>query len=510
MSKNYGLSIDDLEYARRKIARQKDWLENNHFTTANGEEKTLLDISYGANVSERYYSRLLNKIDTFNTISISHNLVPIFLTCTLDGFFRDFKEGDFSRFDEETRARYIEHIPNNNRNGYYMDMIDKEITLNNKDLYKILGHQLHRFNRSGTLQNIRKNGNDYTYVRVTEPHRDGTPHFHILMYAPIEEVFNIKKEFEKFFPAPQNHKIKKGGGYILDSSIRETNGFQTNIRSASSYILKYILKSFVNVKNQDEIDYLQAWYSHNRIPRMIMTHTLVSQDVYQTASIVDNDWFYLTETKMNGTYFRDVDNNSFLLEDTNGRRISYTNGVLTLSKGSKILNTYGEYKYIIPIVRVSKNIKFTVCKPEDFNIKDRYEIYIPRGTYIYNIVKNYKDGSQIVVSSGLLSIYNLSQYEPQFMDDVNLDLLIDIYEQGFNNFDIDTKVLSDYQIFAKSSISDYSLASKYYNFDYDKSTPQNYAYLHNEMIRRGLISGDKIDLNKLIEQIETDYKEFGF
>ena len=508
MSKNYGLTNDDLEYARRKIARQKDWLENNHFTTANGEEKTLLDISYGANVSERYYSRLLNKIDTFNTISISHNLVPIFLTCTLDGFFRDFKEGDFSRFDEDTREKYKKRIPNNDRGGYYLDMIDKKVPLDNKDLYKILGYQLHLFTKD--LQYIREQNNNYTFIRVTEPHRDGTPHFHILLYAPKEEVFNIKDRFEKFFPAPQNHKTKKGGGYILDSFIRETNGFQTNIKSASAYILKYILKSFVNVKDKKDMDYLTAWYSHNRIPRLITTHTLVSQYIYQTASILDNDWFYLTETKMNGTYARDVDNNSFLLEDTNGRRISYINGVLTLSKGSKILNTYGEYKYSVPVVRLSKNIKFMLDKPKGFNLIDRYEIYIPRGTYIYNIVKNYKDGSQIVVSSGLLSIYNLSQYEPQFMDDVNLDLLIDIYEQGFNNFDIDTKVLSDYQIFAKSSISDYSLASKYYNFDYDKSTPQNYAYLHNEMIRRGLINSDKIDLNKLIEQIETDYKEFGF
>ena len=147
MSKNYGLTLEDLEYAQRKISRQKDWLENNHFTTANGEEKTLLDISYGANVSERYYSRLLNKIDTFNTISISHNLVPIFLTCTLDGFFRDFKDGDFSRFDEETRDKYKKRIPNNDRGGYYLDMIDKKVPLDNKDLYKILGYQLHLFTK---------------------------------------------------------------------------------------------------------------------------------------------------------------------------------------------------------------------------------------------------------------------------------------------------------------------------------------------------------------------------
>jgi len=509
MSKNYGLTNDDLEYARRKIARQKDWLENNHFTTANGEEKTLLDISYGANVSERYYSRLLNKIDTFNTISISHNLVPIFLTCTLDGFFRDFKEGDFSRFDEDTREKYKKRIPNNDRGGYYLDMIDKKVPLDNKDLYKILGYQLHLFTKD--LQYIREQNNNYTFIRVTEPHRDGTPHFHILLYAPKEEVFNIKDRFEKFFPAPQNHKTKKGGGYILDSFIRETNGFQTNIKSASAYILKYILKSFVNVKDKKDMDYLTAWYSHNRIPRLITTHTLVSQYIYQTASILDNDWFYLTETKMNGTYARDVDNNSFLLEDTNGRRISYINGVLTLSKGSKILKTYGEYKYSVPVVRLS-NMSFVVSKPSSYSLLDRYEVYKPKTQYSYYIFKKFKDGSDIVIGkNGELSITsNLLQDEPIFFDDIDLDSLIDIYEQGFNNFDIDIKVLSDYQIFNQAPISDYALTNKYYTFDYDISTLQNYAYLHNQMILRGLIVGDKIDINELNHQFNQDLLEFGF
>ena len=509
MSKNYGLSLEDLEYAQRKIANQKHWLENNHFTTPNGEEKTFLDISYSANVSERYYSRLLNKIDTFTKISMSHELVPIFLTCTLDGFFRDFKKGDFSRFDKDTREIYKKRIPNNDRGGHYLDMIDKKITLDNKDLYKILGHQLHLFTKD--LQYIRTNDKNYTFVRVTEPHRDGTPHFHILIYVPESEIFNIKERFEKFFPAPQNHKIKKGGGYILDSFIRETNGFQTNIISASGYILKYILKSFVNVKDQKEIDYLTAWYAHNRIPRMITTHTLVSQEVYQKASIMDNDWYYLTETKLEGIYIRDVDNNSFLLEDTNGRRITYLNGVLTLSKNNKLLKSYGKYKYSVPIIRLSKNIKFTSKKPNNFNILNRYNIYIPRGTYIYNIIKRFNDGSQAVISQGLLSIYCLSQSQLQCLDDIDLDLLIDIYEQNFDNVDdIFKPVPSDYQIFNQEPISDYRLASKYYNFDIDVSTPQNYAYLHNQMIDRGLIVGDVLSIDDITAQLNSDIEEFGF
>ncbi len=36
-------------------------------------------------------------------------------------------------------------------------------------------------------------------------------------------------------------------------------GFQTNIRSAKGYILKYVSKTFIDLKEKKEIDFLQAW-----------------------------------------------------------------------------------------------------------------------------------------------------------------------------------------------------------------------------------------------------------
>ncbi len=259
----YGLTHLDLLNVRKKMQYQRDYLENNKFVSSSGVNKSLLDVSYSANLSKRYYPRILNKVDTFVSWGLNQNLVPIFLTVTLDGFFRDLVKGDYSRFTKEKREEYLKHIPNNNRSGFYLDYMDKKNKLTHRDLYKILGHQLHRFNKSKTFQNIRKLGSDYSMIRVTEPHKDGVPHFHILMYVPETHILRIYNEFLKCFPAPQNHKKLtynkkyKGSrdGVEIGQGIYETNGFQTKVRSAAGYILKYILKSFTNLIEEKEVDY---------------------------------------------------------------------------------------------------------------------------------------------------------------------------------------------------------------------------------------------------------------
>lgn len=144
----HGLHIGiDLEQVKLKIANQRDYLESNIFTTANGEQKSLLDVSYSANHSERYYARVLNKVNTFVNYNYNADLTPVFITVTLDGFFRDFIKGDFSRWDKN-KEKYEKHIPNDDRFGYILDDINdhKEITV--KDLYKVLSFQMRNFLRS--------------------------------------------------------------------------------------------------------------------------------------------------------------------------------------------------------------------------------------------------------------------------------------------------------------------------------------------------------------------------
>jgi hypothetical protein len=272
----YGLSKKDLFNIRTKIDNQRDFLEQNSITTSKGEEKTYMDFSYSANHSKRYYPRILNKVDTFVSIAMNKGYVPLFLTPTLDGFFRDFLKGNYDRWDKNKKKYVLDnHIPNNDRNGHYLDLIERKAVFTPKDLYKIMGHQLHRFTK--ILGEIKRNNEDFSYsfLRVTEPHKDGVPHFHILMYIPPEYVSTVYRAFMKSFPAPRNSQRitkyntfgkNKRNGKKIQEGMYETHGFQTEIRSPVGYILKYILKSFINLINDEELDYLQAWYIKYRIP----------------------------------------------------------------------------------------------------------------------------------------------------------------------------------------------------------------------------------------------------
>ena len=476
MSYNYGLSFSDLQHQRKRLKKQEDYLENNFFTTSTGQHKSLLDVSYSANLSKRYYPRILNKVNTFVSYCLSRDLTPVFLTVTLDGFFRDLLKGDFTRYDM-IKDQYIKHIPNNDRNGHYQEFLEKREALTPKDLYKILSHQLHNFMRSHAVQQIRKQGGEYAMIRVTEPHKDGTPHFHILMYLPDKDIPAVFKAFKKAFPAPQNHKKltykntkgknrRDGIEIYPGSGLFETHGFQVDLRSPASYILKYILKSFRNLIEGNELDYLQAWYMQHRIPRIITTHTLIAQDIYQAVAPLDDDWFYLTHIKKEAYFAVDRDSGYFKFDDGNGRQIIGERGLVQIFNQGKLVKSYGE----------KKDVTFAPTK------KRKYE-------YKYFISRDYDDGSFLAFfDSALFAVYAgvdfVSDYDPRLFADWNslppgCDL---VYESVPKTKSI-------------ASMTDFELYDHYINFDFDKYNPARYAIAHNELVDRGLINAQKVNPN---------------
>jgi len=431
MSEIYSLTSDDLNAVKVKIDKQRYYLENETFVTSNGEVKSLLDVSFSANHSERYFSRILNKVNTFVSYNLSRDYVPVFMTVTLDGYFRDFLKGDFSRFKSED----FKSIPNNERFGYLLDKLASGVSFSIKDLYSVISHQFHRFLRSYTLQNIKKLGFDYSYIRVTEPHKDGVPHFHILFFCRPDDVLKIKNEFEKFFPAPQNHK--KIDDY-------QTNGFQTDIRSASGYILKYILKTFRNVMENNDPDYLDAWYIHYRIPRLITSHTLIAQDLYTKIAILDDDWYYLSSIDI----FRDTLRDFTIFTDDNRKIIVNYKHVQIFNCG-KLVREYGS----APIIRkdiflINKKVKFVIQKPIKFNILKILDIRF----------------------SKLLKIKK-QKYEIEF-----------VYLDKFKHKSI-------------KKLSLQSLFEHYINFDFDLHEPARFGMLKKELIERGVLPYEQIILN---------------
>ncbi len=428
---SFGLSYDDLVAVRHKIINQRNYLENETFMTSTGQVKSLLDVSFSANHSERYFARVLNKVNTFVSYNIDKGRVPVFLTITLDGYFRDFLHGDYSRIDRLDRAS----VPNNDRNGYILNKIDNREALTIKDLYSVVNHQYHRFQMSHGIKQLKK---DYSYIRVAEPHKkDGVPHFHVLMYLPPGAILQVKKEFEKSFPAPQNHK---------KININDTYGFQTEIRSASGYILKYILKSFRNVIEDKEPDYLDAWYTYNRIPRLITSHTLLSQDLYNKIAILDDDWYYLSQLQV----FKDVVRSFAVLDDAGRRIIVEHNHVMIYNQGI-LVREYGSYQYL-PMMIYPKKMKFSVVKPASFNPLREYRLYKSKLVYP-------RKNNALTISYEYASREVEWRYKPV------------------------------------KHIKAQSLLEFYYDFDPDIHNPAKYGVIKKELMRRGLLEYEDINLN---------------
>lgn len=349
----YGLKEHDLKNIQKKYEVQKDYLENHYFVGESGQFKSLLDVSFSANHSKRYYAEIINKINTMNELIATETVEyeSIFLTVTLDGFYRDFLKADFSRYDE---MKHYKDIPNNERFGFLRDKIENKEAFTIKELYNILNYQLHRFQKSNIFKRINEDGFKKHYIRVAEPHRkDGVPHLHFMLYVPTQYLYDLKQFYIKYFNAPRNIKKLKGceEGQLI--------GFQWKIKSAPAYILKYIFKSFRNVEDEQEIDYLQAWYIKNRILRVVTSHSLVPAWVYRKIMPLETDWHYLTDIRNNASCEWSKEDDYFRFEDEENRVLEYNQGIYKIFRNDRLIKEFGT-KRVITKKRITKNKKFSL------------------------------------------------------------------------------------------------------------------------------------------------------
>lgn len=472
MKNTYGLTPEDLKYCRDKIDGQKSYLANNHFHTSTGQVKSLLDVSFSANISERYYAQLSNKINTMHSLAMSYDLKPTFLTITIDGFFRDFIKGDFTRWHKKTdleKEEYLRHIPNNETYGYLRQKIKEKKKFTVKDCYNVLSFQWYRFSAGYAFKKLRKEDQEFIYLKAAEPHKDGVPHFHVLLWVSPDYFDNFKNDFKRYFPAPRNHEVDK------DSKEGDTVGFQTAINNPVGYIMKYATKSFMNIKNDDELDYLQAWYVKHKIRRITTSHSTIPQWVYQKLFAVEADWFHLTDSLVRHPMlceWNKKENQIMVIEEC-GRVLEYDNGVLTVkSLGSdSILRQIGTPKEKVSISSVKyEPVPSTWKMPPPPN----------------KIIDAYIDGTHFLYKNELLKFeFDLKPIESHYINQkyyfYRPKMLINLTPQPIR-------------------MSDFELWNYYHDeIDMDTVNAHHYAHTHNQMIERDLITGEIIPLNANIE-----------
>ncbi len=455
----YRLTPDDLNYVKQKMSRQKKYLQDSTFITGQGQVKSLLDVSFSANHSVRYYAQLANKINTMTDYSKSIGHVPIFLTMTLDGYYRDFLRGDFKRFKnlpDDKKKLALRGIPNNDIYGYLKDKIKDNIAFTVKDLYNCLNTQTKNFFMSYSVLKLKKSGVRYDYVKAIEPHKDGVPHLHMLLFVPMEYKDSLKKDFEKCFPAPENKKPLIINKFTKETCPEgQTKGFQWIIHNPAGYVMKYVTKSFRDVKNNAEIDYLQAWYIKHRITRVTFSKSTIPQWVYQKMVPLEKDWFHLTELLRTDTgrceWSKEED--YILLHDNDfNRTLEYDRGLYKIFYGDKIVREFGEIKEKVVIDKYDP-------MPTQWN---------KHGQNIHNYIDVYIDFDKYALRNGEL-IKNPKK--PFKM--TNLELY-----SYFNSLDLDTVDI------------------------------QHYGLTRNMMINKGLLNGELINPSEYKDTFDNDLQDY--
>lgn len=167
-----------------------------------------------------------------------------------------------------------------------------------------------RLRQDRSLKELSKD--ERIYFRVNEPHKDGTPHTHILLHIPKNRIEKVVKAFNRLF----NPK---------------TNKIETNINNSTAYIMKYInkilpLSKQENLSQKDQ--YMNAWYSKNRIIRFNSSRTLAPLNIYR---LLHNRYSLKTLTKSlrenELTVFVSTQNPNKILEILDGDELIYSTNI---------------------------------------------------------------------------------------------------------------------------------------------------------------------------------------
>jgi len=266
-----------LQKAKYKVKANKAYMKS-HGIVLNNKIIPFSDFVANSYInSDRYIAELQHRAWSIYEYAKSQHLQNIFVTLTLPSKWHPMKQKSkndktlifnkkfggrnyiteinkikFLNCHVKQRIPYIEPILDysNTRDKFTPKNASKELT---KLLKKIFDDSLYK--------NI--NSNDRCYFRVTEPHKNGTPHIHMSLFVPNSSKDSITKALTRLFPAPLG-KI------------------ETEVNSPVKYLMKYVLKTLDDLREEDSTtSNLTLWYLYHGISRFYTSRTFVSLEIYR-------------------------------------------------------------------------------------------------------------------------------------------------------------------------------------------------------------------------------------
>ncbi|MCK9492427.1 MAG: replication endonuclease [Sulfurimonas sp.] len=461
--KNYGLTKYQINKAFDKLKFNKEFMHGNGVQIDNKFVPYADFVSNSYMNSDRYIAELQHRAWSIYDYAKERNLENIFFTLTLPSHWHEMKQKSkkdktmiFNKkfggrkyikvITKDTKLKYsfinatvLQNIPYLEPILDFTDTTDKYTPHNaSKELSKMLK----RFFDDRSYKSIEKI--DRCYFRVTEPHKDGTPHIHISLFVPAHKVESIVKALARLYPAPLG-KI------------------ETNVKSSVSYLMKYILKTLDDLRDDsDKITNLTLWYLYHGISRFYTSRTFVSLEVYR---------------KLNGMYTLTDLTKCYLRDDINIYKDTTTKKVVLIE------NEYG-----------------TIYTPKPVNWYDK--LIDTDHTYleaefepIYKDKEDFKKPLEIVIDNDEFIVHHFA-----------LDKLKKENKQrSINNEHL--KSLNEIMIkktIPPYLMKNYQLLEYFENIDMDTVNFTHYAITRNLLVNRGLLLDTALlDLRELQE-----FKEF--
>ena len=272
--KNYGMTDYQIKKAYDKLRFNREYMQTNGIQL---DGKVVPFASFVANSytnAHRYVAELQHRAWSIYEYAEERNLKNIFITLTLPSKWHPKKTVNRKlvynpKFAGRKyictinkisfiNAHIVQRVPFIEPELDFSETIDKYTPRN---AAKQLSKNLKRFFDDRSFKEVDKD--DRCYFRVTEPHKDGTPHLHISLFVPDDKVERIVKALSRLFPAPLG-KI------------------ETDVKSPVKYLMKYVLKTLDDLRDeQSDISNLTLWYLYHGISRFYTSRTFVALEVYR-------------------------------------------------------------------------------------------------------------------------------------------------------------------------------------------------------------------------------------
>lgn len=298
----YGLNKEDINLAKQKINKAKHYILHNGVSYIDDKnEKVFIPFSdFTKNAwhnADKYIAELQNRANSLSTYAKNHGLINIFLTLTLPSHYHPTKTLKNGKIIEN--PKYIDHEDFTPKAGA-----------------KKLSAMWKRVLDLRALKDIGKDNK--CYFRVTEPHKNGTPHLHISLYIPKDNIERFLDAISRIYKIPQidisseyipssyskfyDKTVKK---VIYKKDLNDNFGITTLIKNPSAYLMKYILKTFDDLREDNsKFTDLTLWYIHHGICRFYTSRTLIPLNIYRKINYISKfqDMYKATEFYKKGGF----------------------------------------------------------------------------------------------------------------------------------------------------------------------------------------------------------------